>query len=275
MKKIISLLIVAVMVFALATSAAAYSFNAETGRLTGSYDGEGNIETWVDGAFAGGKTLDVKVADGTHTIDVFVNGVKVATESVLVCTNHDFQVESETPATCTAEGERVSVCSICGEKKTEALPKIDHVIVEDPAVEAQVGVPGKTAGSHCEVCGTVIVAQEEIPAIEIIPNTYAIDLENTTVADTTSGTGAVIVTGNEEVPALYARVTWVYEMNNGDSFAYCAMKDVTSSDAGLIFKMVGPQAPYSAELKGVQVALVTDPDADTSGAYDPLATAKK
>ena len=39
-----------------------------------------------------------------------------------------------------------------------------HTPEEDPAVEATCTEPGKTAGSHCSVCGEVLVAQEVIQA---------------------------------------------------------------------------------------------------------------
>ena len=38
-----------------------------------------------------------------------------------------------------------------------------HTIVTDPAIEPTCTTPGKTEGSHCSVCGEVIVAQRELP----------------------------------------------------------------------------------------------------------------
>ena len=48
----------------------------------------------------------------------------------------------------------------CGDKADETA----HSPVEDAAVEPTCTTPGKTAGSHCSVCGYVIEAQREIPA---------------------------------------------------------------------------------------------------------------
>ena len=83
MKKFASLLIVALLMMVMATSALAeFTYNAETGRLTGSYESEGNVEIWLDGSIAGGSKLNVPVTEGTHTVQVYVNGELVATQTV-------------------------------------------------------------------------------------------------------------------------------------------------------------------------------------------------
>ena len=190
------------------------------------------------------------------------------------CKNgHDFKVVETKAATCTAAGEVVSQCTKCGTPKTEVLPALGHLEKVLPAVAATTEAAGKTEGKICDRCGEVLVAQTEIPMI--VKNSYVIDLSNVTKGAETRGTGSVTLTGNEEVPALYARVTWVYELANGDSFAYCAMKEVKSADDALTFNMVSPKQPYGATLVDVQIALVTDAEADASGSYNALATAKK
>ena len=68
-------------------------------------------------------------------------------------------------ATCTEDGIRTYTCSVCGKTKTETIKATGHTEVADPAVEATCTEPGKTAGSHCSVCGEVFKAQEEIPAL--------------------------------------------------------------------------------------------------------------
>ena len=40
-----------------------------------------------------------------------------------------------------------------------------HTVVEDAAVAPTCTEPGKTAGSHCSVCNTVLTAQETVPAL--------------------------------------------------------------------------------------------------------------
>ena len=71
---------------------------------------------------------------------------------------------------------------------------------------------------------------------------------------------------------MLALLSW----NSGESFAYCAMKTVVNGGVdNLTFNMVGPTKPYGATLTAVQVALVTDPNADAAGEYTPLAVASK
>ena len=65
-------------------------------------------------------------------------------------------------ATCLEEGMQMKTCSLCGDKKTQTTAKTGHTEVKDAAVEATCTSTGKTEGSHCSVCGTVIKAQTEI-----------------------------------------------------------------------------------------------------------------
>ena len=66
--------------------------------------------------------------------------------------------------TCTEPGELLYTCTRCGATKTEVVPA-GHIAVTDPAVEATCLNAGKTEGSHCSVCGEVLVEQKEIPAL--------------------------------------------------------------------------------------------------------------
>ena len=70
-----------------------------------------------------------------------------------------------TPASCTATGEETRTCDRCVATEKRELAKTGHTEVVDPAVEATCTEPGKTEGKHCSVCGEVITAQKEIPAL--------------------------------------------------------------------------------------------------------------
>lgn len=62
-------------------------------------------------------------------------------------------------ATCTEAGVRTYTCSTCKTTRTEAIPATGHKAVFDAAVAATVLTEGKTEGSHCSVCGTVLKPQ--------------------------------------------------------------------------------------------------------------------
>ncbi len=64
--------------------------------------------------------------------------------------------------TCTTSGEKTFSCKICGKTKTEAIKAPGHKVVKDKAVAATYNKQGKTEGSHCSICGTVLVKQKAI-----------------------------------------------------------------------------------------------------------------
>lgn len=198
-----------------------------------------------------------------------------ATNPACEANGHKWTVVSDKAATCTEAGTKVTVCSVCGTRVTETTPAKGHTPVEIPAIPATTEKAGSTAGKKCSVCNEVLEAPVEVPMITV-DNKYELDLNNVTVGSETRGTGTVkIVEGNQTAPTLYARVTWVYELADGSSFAYTAMKDVKSAEDALTFNMTSPKQPYGAKLTDVQIALVTDADADQSGTYNWLALAKK
>ena len=59
-------------------------------------------------------------------------------------------------ATCTAEGEKTYTCTTCQKTRTESIAKTGHIEVKDAAIAATCESEGRTEGSHCSVCGTVI-----------------------------------------------------------------------------------------------------------------------
>ncbi len=70
-----------------------------------------------------------------------------------------------TAAGCESAGVMTYTCGTCGETKTEAISATGHTVVEDAAVEATCTTAGKTAGTHCSVCGAILSGNEEIPAL--------------------------------------------------------------------------------------------------------------
>ena len=67
-------------------------------------------------------------------------------------------------ATCTAEGVKTFTCSNCGATRTDTFPAKGHTPAAVPAKAATCTEPGLTEGSQCSACGTILKAQETIPA---------------------------------------------------------------------------------------------------------------
>ena len=68
-------------------------------------------------------------------------------------------------ATCTAAGTKTYTCTRCKKTRTETIVATGHKVVKDTAVAATCETTGKTEGSHCSVCGTVLKAQTTVAAI--------------------------------------------------------------------------------------------------------------
>ena len=81
------------------------------------------------------------------------------------CTNHTYgsAVITKHP-TCTSEGTAIKTCTKCNATVTEKLPAKGHTAVTDKGYPATCTTAGKTDGSHCSVCNTVIKVQTVINA---------------------------------------------------------------------------------------------------------------
>ena len=86
-------------------------------------------------------------------------------DSTTKATGHSYgnSVVTKQP-TCTAEGTKTKTCTKCNATVTEKLPAKDHTAVTDKGYPATCTTAGKTDGSHCSVCNTVIKAQTVINA---------------------------------------------------------------------------------------------------------------
>ena len=136
---------------------------------------------------AGHKLADVAAKSATCTEDgnvaykkcsvcekIFVDGVEKTLDEVTIKAGHKLVDVAETPASCMKTGVLAhDECSVChklfidGVEKTAeelVIAQLTHDEVIDNAVEATCTKPGKTQGSHCSVCGTVLVEQTTIPA---------------------------------------------------------------------------------------------------------------
>ena len=68
-------------------------------------------------------------------------------------------------ATCTTTGTKTYTCTRCKKTRTETIAATGHKAVKDEAVAATCETAGKTEGSHCSVCGTVLKAQTTTAAL--------------------------------------------------------------------------------------------------------------
>ena len=68
-------------------------------------------------------------------------------------------------ATCTTTGTKTYTCTRCKKTRTETIAATGHKAVKDAAVAATCETAGKTEGSHCSVCGTVLKAQTTTAAL--------------------------------------------------------------------------------------------------------------
>ena len=74
----------------------------------------------------------------------------VLTETI-PASGHQWKTTAENPASCTQNGTRTKICTVCGAEETETIPASGHQwsVTEDPATCTQDGIRTKT----CTVCG--------------------------------------------------------------------------------------------------------------------------
>ncbi len=107
-------------------------------------------------------------ATGVKTYTCQHDASHTKTETVAIDEDaHDLVNHEAKPATC-KEGEKwwdaYVICSRCDYTTKVEKDSIEHTSVEDKAVDPSCEETGLTAGSHCDVCDKVIVAQEKVPA---------------------------------------------------------------------------------------------------------------
>ena len=101
------------------------------------------------------------LTEGSHCS---VCGTVLIEQQVINATGHTYTSAVTKTATCTSKGIRTYTCSTCNDTYTTELEMTAHTPVTDNAVAATCTSTGLTEGSHCSVCGYVIVAQEVINA---------------------------------------------------------------------------------------------------------------
>lgn len=118
-----------------------------------------------------GKAATCTEAGLTEGSKCSVCGIVLTEQEVIPAahTSGEAVEENKVAATCTAEGsyEEVVYCTVCEEelsRKKVTVEKADHTLEVVPGKAATCTETGLTDGEKCSVCGTILKAQEVIPA---------------------------------------------------------------------------------------------------------------
>lgn len=115
----------------------------------------------TDAAVAPGCT-ETGLTEGQHCT---VCGAVTVVQTIVPAAGHSWDEGQVTEsAGCTADGVMLYTCTVCGSTKTEVITHEGHAPVTDAAVAPTCTESGLTEGSHCDVCGEVLVAQETVSA---------------------------------------------------------------------------------------------------------------
>ena len=135
------------------------------------YNSDGSLQGEYTGSALAGQSVEVSgdtvvirfKTDGSDT----AWGFRVTSvERVEAPCEHDWSEWTVTKeASCTEDGLKTRTCSICGETETEVIEATGHTAVVIKGKDATCTEPGLTEGEKCSVCGEIITAQTEIPAL--------------------------------------------------------------------------------------------------------------
>ncbi|MBP5657178.1 MAG: hypothetical protein J6X52_01475, partial [Clostridia bacterium] len=120
-------------------------------------------------------------AEGVHDLTVTVSieddagrNTTIADTVSVNIQGHEWEVQSEEPATCAAAGTRHSVCSYCGAQKDESIPIDLHNHTGETELRnylpATHDADGYTGDVYCVGCGSMLEQGEFIPALRRLPD---------------------------------------------------------------------------------------------------------
>ena len=151
-----------------------------TGKVTGVHEGSADI-TAACGDLTATKTIQVtghpntelkNAKEATCSTEGYTGdkickdcGKTIEAGKTIPKKEHSWDAGKVTKAAnCTEKGNRTYTCQSCSITRTEDIPALGHKIVTDAAVAATCETDGKTEGSHCSVCGTILTAQKTVKA---------------------------------------------------------------------------------------------------------------
>ena len=128
------------------------------------------------------------IVDGCKTDP---NGYNIELKGSTKKCQHEMQAFEAKAATCTEDGNIAYwYCGLCEKYFADVngsrvityedtvIAAVGHTPVIDPEVPATYDKTGLTEGSHCSVCGEVIVRQEEIPVLQSQQHHISYDIAN-------------------------------------------------------------------------------------------------
>ena len=145
--------------------------------------------------------------------------------------------ENVVEPSCMVDGryEEVVYCSVCNDEISRVNKTIDatgHTPVEVPEVPATCTEPGTTAGTKCDVCGTILSGIKEIPAnghTEVIRNAKpATDTEDGYTGDVYCEVCNELLRNGEVIPATHVKITWI--INGVKHETVCAKGEIPVYD---------------------------------------------
>ena len=79
---------------------------------------------------------------------------------------HNYATVTVTAPTCTEKGYTTHTCTECGDSYADTyVDALGHTEIADEAIAPTCSTAGKTAGTHCSVCGEILVAQSDVDAL--------------------------------------------------------------------------------------------------------------
>ena len=103
------------------------------------------------------------IATYTCTVDGCVNSLgRPTSDRIIVTSGHKVENWKETPATCTTEGSRTGVCTVCNERITETIPATGHTYDESNLLYTEINEENGHTFYYfrCQNCNQIIQEKE-------------------------------------------------------------------------------------------------------------------
>ena len=121
-----------------------------------------HVHTVVTDEAVAPTCTETGLTEGSHCS---VCGEVLVAQTVVEATGHDYKLVDHKDATCTEAGYDYYECqNDASHNYVEKIPAVGHKAVTDEAVAPTCTKTGLTEGSHCSVCGEVLVAQTVVEA---------------------------------------------------------------------------------------------------------------